>query len=267
MKSVPIGDTDLFFEDRGQGTPLLLVHGFPLSHRQWTDQLDALASTYRVLAPDLRGFGSSIEGTVPPLLTMDALAEDLALLVQRMVGDEPVVFCGLSMGGYIGWQFWSQHADRLKALILCDTRADADGPQGVARRNEMADRVLREGSSAVADAMIPMLLSDETRDRQPAVTDAVRRMIVGTDPNTIAAAQRGMAQRPDMRHALSRIAVPTLLLVGEHDPLSTPETMAEMAADIPGARLVTVPHAGHLPPMENPAETNDALRTFLERLN
>ncbi len=267
MKSVRIRDTDLFYEDRGEGTPLLLVHGFPLNHRQWTDQLESLSPLHRVLAPDLRGFGRSVEQPVPAVLTMDALAEDLALLVRHVVGDEPIVFCGLSMGGYIGWQFCSHHSARLKALILCDTRADADGPEGVARRHEMADRVLREGSSTIADAMIPALLSADTRARQPAVTDAVRRMIIGTDPHTIAAAQRGMAQRPDMRHELSRVELPTLLLVGEHDPLSTPDTMAEIAAAIPDARLVKVRGAGHLPPMENPADTNDALRSFLDCLD
>ena len=235
MKPLTVGGTELWFEERGAGVPLLLVHGFPLDHTMWTTQIEAISSRCRVIAPDLPGFGRS-----PPAgdkTTMDQFADDLAGLLDALGISEPVVYCGLSMGGYIGWQFWRKHANRLRGLILCDTRATADSPEAVAGRHEMVGRVLREGPKPVADAMLPRLVCEATRRRQPKLVEAVRNTIMANDPRGIAAAALGMAERPDMTAALGRIRCPTLVIVGREDVISPPTEMRDIAAAIPGCQV------------------------------
>jgi 3-oxoadipate enol-lactonase len=142
MSKISVGDVALSYVDRGTGIPLLLVHGFPLDHSMWSHQIEELSSFGRVLAPDLRGFGQSgvTEGTV----TMERFADDLAALLDAVGVGEPVVFCGLSMGGYIGWQFWKRHPSRLRALVLCDSRAAADSAEGARARRQSAEKVLSQ---------------------------------------------------------------------------------------------------------------------------
>ncbi len=203
MKKVPVHGADLATVDQGSGPPVLLVHAFPLDHSMWDAQIAALASRHRVIAPDLRGFGQSpvSEGTV----TMEQFADDLAGLLDGLGVSEPVVYCGLSMGGYIGWQFYRKHPARVRAMILCDTRAVADTPEARAARIEMIDRVLREGPEPVAQTMIPKLLAGSTLGTHPEVAASVHRMIVANDPRGIAAAARGMFERPDATELLSEI--------------------------------------------------------------
>jgi len=176
---------------------------------------------------------------------------------------EPVVYCGLSMGGYIAWQFWRRHAPRLKAMILCDTRAAADTPEAAANRQTLADRVLREGPSAVVETMMPRLLSAPTVQHRPEVAQALQAIMMGNDPEGIAAASRGMAQRPDMTPHLGQIRCPVLLVVGALDVISPPDEMRSIAAAIPGARLVEIADSGHMSPMEKPAEVTMAMSEFL----
>jgi len=264
MQFLAVNNVKLATVDRGQGVPLLLVHGFPLNQAMWNAQIEVFGQRARVIAPDLCGFGASgvREGTV----TMEQFADDLAGLLDGLGVEEPVVFCGLSMGGYIGWQFFARHRERLRALVLCDTRAAADAPEAAANRRGLADRVLREGPAPVADAMLPRLTAEVTPKIRPEVIESLRAMILSCDPRGIAAASRGMAERPDSTGMLGRIDVPTLVLVGEADAISTPEEMAGIAGAIRGARLVKIPSAGHMSPMENPAEFNAPLGAFLADL-
>lgn len=261
---VRVGEREVAISDWGKGHPLLLVHGFPLHHQMWREQTSALWHRRRVIAPDLRGFG----GTGLPVaeaadaITMEDFADDLNALLDALGVHEPITLCGLSMGGYIAFQFWRKYGPRVRRLVLCDTRAVADTPEAAAGRLEMADRALREGSG-VAAAMLPKLLSAATRERRPDLTAFVRGMIESTDPRGIAAAQRGMAVRPDVTPLLPQIGVPTLVLVGAEDGISPPAEMQAMAAAIPGARFEIVPGAGHLTPLENPDAVNHALEQFL----
>lgn len=288
MDWISIGDVSLAVEDRGQGTPLLLVHGFPLSRAMWNAQLDDLAGDFRVIAPDLRGFGESPLGDVasaarsrggkpddraagqpdgasakPAALTMERLADDLARLLQELRIDEPIVFCGLSMGGYIAWRFWRKYAARLRGLILCDTRAGGDTPEARENRLRMAEGVVEWGSPAIAAAMVTKLFSPTTIKRRPALVDEIRKTIGATCPHTIAAAQRGMAARADMTASLPTIDAPALLICGEHDQLSPAAEMREIAEAMPRADFVEVAGAGHMAPMEQPAEVNRAIRRFM----
>lgn len=264
MKTVHVHGIDLATVDQGAGPPVLLVHAFPLNHAMWDAQIDALASKYRVIAPDLRGFGQSgiSEGTV----TMEQFADDLAALLDALEVAEPVVFCGLSMGGYIGWQFYRKHGHRVRAMILCDTRAVADTAEARAARMELIDRVLREGPEPAAQSMIPKLLAPSTIASRPQVVATVQRMILATDPRGIAAAARGIADRPDVTSLLPEIRCPCLVLVGKFDAISTLEEMRCIAAKIPGAKLVTIAGAGHLTPIEQPALTTAAIESFLKGL-
>lgn len=260
-RRVKIDDVALNVAEQGAGPPILLVHGFPLDHTMWRGQLAGLSDEFRLIAPDLRGFGGS--DVLGETVSMEQFADDLARLLDALAIDEPVAFCGLSMGGYIAWQFARRHASRLGRLIVCDTRAVPDTPEAAAGRRTLAQRVLVEGSRVAADAMLPRLFAEQTHIEQPDVVEQTRATILATRPAGIAAAARGMAERGDVRPWLKEIAVPTLALVGEHDVISTADEMRGIAASIPGARLEVIAQAGHMAPLEQPSAVNAAIRQFM----
>jgi 3-oxoadipate enol-lactonase len=261
MKTLTVNNVRLHVYDEGQGDPILFVHGFPLNHSMWDAQLKALAATHRVIAPDLRGFGSSdvTAGTV----TMEQLADDCAALLDALGVREPINFCGLSMGGYVAWQFVRKYGHRLHRLILCDTRAAADTPEAAATRLKMAEHVTTAGVEMVAKAMTPKLFARSTIESRPEVVEAVQQMMLATKPEGIAAAQRGMAARLDMRDLLPSVNLPTLVIVGVEDAISTVDEMRDISDTIPTATFRSIPNAGHMSPMENPAAVNAALTAFL----
>jgi len=265
MKTLKVNGIELATLDRGSGPPVLLVHGFPLDHTMWDAQVEALSEQYRVIVPDLRGFGRSevTEGKV----TMEQFADDLAGLLDRLGVAGPVVFCGLSMGGYIAWEFWRKYTDRLRGLVLCDTRAMADAPQAAAARLDTAQQVLREGTATLVDGMIPKLFAQTTRNTNPRLVESVRRVMLSANPKAVAAAARGMAQRRDFTPNLPAIACPALVLVGELDVISTPEEMRSIADAIPGSRFVEIAAAGHMSPLEGADEVSAALLEFLALLS
>jgi pimeloyl-ACP methyl ester carboxylesterase len=268
MKTVALADIRLLVYDKGSGTPILFVHGFPLSHAMWRGQLGALAARFRVIAPDLRGFGASemTPGGGEQVSTMRQLADDCAAVVDQLCGGKPVVLCGLSMGGYVAWQFAKHHAGKLRALVLCDTKAAADTPEAAETRRKMAEHVLKHGTGAVAEAMPGKLFAAATHTAQPAVVGEIRRTIETTNPAGLAAAQRGMAAREDVRAWLPSIRVPTLVVVGREDGISPPDEMRAIAEAIPGAEFHVIEGAGHMAPLESPAEFNQLLTAFVERL-
>ena len=247
----------------GDGTPVLLLHAFPLDSRMWLPQVEALGG-YQAIVPDLRGFGAAraLAGEITP---MDLLADDLArLLDERSL--ERVVLCGLSMGGYVALAFARRHPDHLGGLVLCDTRASSDTEEARAGRLAMAERVLAEGVGFLPEALLPRLLGETTRQRRPELVQEVTDTILDQDPRGIAAAQRGMAARSDSSEVLGQIAVPTLVITGMQDELISPEESTRMAAAIRDARLVQVPEAGHLANLEQPEPVNEALLDFLAPL-
>ena len=257
-----IGEIELYFEERGSGPPLLLVHGFPLDHHMWAGQLAGLDDAFRVIAPDLRGFGRSSLGS-EERIPMEQFADDLAELLDALGIDEPITFAGLSMGGYVGWQFWRRHPERLHRLVMCDTRAVPDAPEMRQNRLETAARVLREGAGVVADTMLGKLFATATRDGQPELLQATHAVMSGTSPRAIAAALRGMADRADATPWLGQIQVPTLLVCGHEDEISRVDEMRGIAQAMPRAELVVVAEAGHMAPLEQPAAVNTAIRRFL----
>ncbi|QDT52145.1 Arylesterase [Caulifigura coniformis] len=250
-------------DDSGEGTPLVLLHGFPLDHSMWKDQIARFSSTHRVVALDLRGFGKS-----PPrnkTVTMAEFADDVAAVIKAMkLG--PVVLCGLSMGGYIAFAFQENHRDLLKGLILCDTRSLADMPEAAKARRVTAERVLKEGTSFLADTMLPKLFAEKTALTRPEIVDATRRVIESANPAGVSAAARGMAERRDYSDDLAGMDIPCLVIVGEHDAISPADEMTTIANRMPQAELKVIPNAGHMAPLENPPAVNEAIEAFLEQL-
>lgn len=271
IERVTVGDISLAVEVCGNGPPLLLVHGFPLDHSMWREQIAAFAATHRVIAPDLRGFGQSNAGPSETsgsnangdTVTMEQFADDLSALLTALAVTEPVAFCGLSMGGYIAWQFFARHRGQLGKLILCDTRAAADTPEAAEARRATAAKVLQEGAPTVANAMPAKLFAPGTILEQPQIVAATRQVMLNTRPQAIACALRGMAKRADFRERLASVDVPTLVVGGTLDSIVPLAEMREIAARIPAAQFAEIPAAGHMAPLEQPSATNAAIRAFL----
>lgn len=249
----------LFYRESGEGPAAVFLHGFPLDHSVWLDQLKGLAHVRHCVAPDLRGFGRS-DPTVDPALTMEMLADDVAALVESLsLG--PVDLVGLSMGGYVALAMWELRPDLIRSLGLIDTRAGGDGPEARAGRDAMVDRILDRGRSGLADEMVPGLLGRMPSRRAQA---RLRSMIEGTRYETLVAALEGMKERKDRSGLLGSISVPTVVIGGEEDGLIPPDRIRELAAAIPGARTTVVARSGHLPPIEQPDVVNQALIELFE---
>lgn len=252
------------YTDSGNGIPVVFIHAFPLSKSMWQPQVDALAaSPYRIITLDLRGHGES--DTVLWNCTLDDYGDDVIGLLDQLAVSR-AVFVGLSMGGYTLFSIFRRFPDRVQALVLADTRAQADTEEGKTGRRAMAQTAFKDGARAVADMMIPKLLAPSTITNRPEVVDRVRQMILQTPSAGIVVDLMAMAARPDSTDLLPRITVPTLAIVGEED-LATPVAESRFMTDrIPGSTLVTIPEAGHLSNFEQPQAFNQALETFLQSL-
>lgn len=245
-------------DDVGTGDPLVLVHGHPFDRSMWRPQLHRPG--WRVIAPDLRGYGRS--PVMPGTTTLEAFARDLAALLDRLqIGR--FVLGGLSMGGQIVMEFHRLFPDRVRGLLLAATFATADTEAGKAARYAAADRLLREGMTGYATEVLPRMLAPQTIQTDPATAQHVLAMMRSAPPDGAAAALRGRAERPDYTEMLATVTVPTLVVVGTEDTF-TPVSDAEfIRSRVPGATLVVVDGAAHLPNLERPNEFNAALDTFL----
>jgi len=259
VRGVKIG-----FDDVGSGMPVVFVHAFPMNRTMWRRQVEAVSGRWRAIAVDLRGFGESEMGAEP--FTMDGCADDVMALLDHLQIHEPVVLVGLSMGGYVAFGCVRRHAHRLRGLVLADTRAEPDTEEGRAGRYALARRVEAEGVGPVVESMLPRLVSEGTRTRRPEVVSELRALMEAARPQTVAAALRALAERPDSRPDLVRIAVPTLVVVGEEDVVTPPDSSRIMHAGIPGSRLEIIPGVGHMANMEAPDAFNAALVEFLSQV-
>jgi 3-oxoadipate enol-lactonase len=261
VKRIKLSGIELAMVDKGAGPVVLLVHAFPLDHRMWDAQIEALAASFRVLAPDLRGFGRS--DVTGGRVGIPLFADDLAAALDALGIVTPVALAGLSLGGYVALAFWQAYAHRLRALVLCDTRAAADPPEVAAARAATADRVLTDGAEFLAQAMLPRLFSPQTVAGRPEIVESIRGNILSHDPRGIAAAARGMAVRADMTASLARIRCPTLVIVGRDDAISPPGEMRAIADAIPAAHFQEIADAGHLSAVEQPDRVSRAMVDFL----
>jgi len=250
----------LAYSDTGSGEPVvLLVHGFPLNRSMWDPQLGSLRGAgARVIAPDLRGFGASEAGPPGPL-TMEQHADDLAALLDVLQIQEPIIYCGLSMGGYIGFAFWRRHGQRVRAFVLADTRAGEDTPEAKRNRAVLAEQAeTRNSPQPAIDTMLPQMFSPSLRKGAPP-EHLVLGMMSSSSPRAVADGVRGLAQRPDSLDLLPSIHVPVLIIVGEHDQLTPPSHSERMLQGLPNARLERIELAGHMANLENPEAFNAAL--------
>ena len=251
------------YDDAGRGSPVVCLHGFPFNRSMWREQTDALRASQRVVAPDLRGHGETTVVSDPA--TMGEMAEDVSALLDEL-GIVRAVVVGLSMGGYVALAFFRKYLGRVRALVLADTRPQADTDEGRRAREETAQRALKEGMEPIADAMLPKLLSVATRERRPDVVERVRAMMLGTRPAGAAAALRGMALRRDQTDLLPLINAPTLIVVGSEDAITPPSDAEAMHEKIEGSRLLRIEGAGHVSNVERTEEFNRALVDFLNGL-
>lgn len=242
---------------------VLLIHGFPLDRTIWEPQAQVLGNQYRVITPDLRGFGQS--QATPPPYSMDTYVDDLRALLDHL-GVHRAVVGGLSMGGYVTFSFYRKHPDRVLGLILVDTKAGPDTPEGKQGRDDMADLARREGAQAVADRMLPKLYAPATYEHNPALIERTRHMMEAASVDGIVGALKAMRDRPDSTPLLSQIRVPSLVIVGQEDALTPVSEAQKMAEHMPGAHLEVIPGAGHLSSLEQPEAVTRTLRTFLSRL-
>lgn len=257
---VLVGGVRLYYEVHGEGDPVLLIHGFPLSGRMWDGVVAALRDRCRLVVPDLRGHGRS---AVTEQADMARYAEDLIAVLDAAGERGPVVVAGMSMGGYVALELCRRHSRRVRALALIDTRAAPDTPEVAQGRRETADRVLVEGSDIVATAMVDRLFAPEA---SPELRSEWLRRMQATTPMGVAAALRAMAERPDSRPTLTSLDLPVLVVVGEEDAITPPEEARRMAVSAQRGRFVAVSGGGHMAPVEQPREVADALRDFLDRL-
>jgi len=261
MRAV-VNNINIGYDDHGIGQPVLFLHAFPLNRSMWSGELVALLAEdrYRLVALDWRGFGES--DITSEISTMEQLADDVAGLMD-VLGMQDAILCGLSMGGYVAFAFLRKYPQRLKGLILADTRPGADTAEGRANRENVARLALSKGTEAIADLQLPKLISEYTRQHHPEVEAHIRQMINAATPQGIAAASRGMAQRADSTDLLATIAFPTLVIAGEQDVLTPPNVAQEYASNIPNAQFVVIPNAGHLSNLEQPEAFLQALNSFL----
>lgn len=247
----------------GGGAALVLLHGFPFDRSMWRGQAEALGREFRVVAPDLRGLGETAPGGGQ--VTIESMAEDVCALLDEL-RLESVVLGGLSMGGYVAFEFFRKFPGRVRALVLADTRPQADTEEGRRAREENARRALSEGMAPIVESMLPKLLLASTRERGGEVLERVRAMMLGTRPEGAAAALRAMALRRDQTELLPTINVPTLILVGSEDSITPPADAEAMRAKIEGSRSVVVEGAGHLSNVEQAEQFDRALAEFLRGL-
>jgi pimeloyl-ACP methyl ester carboxylesterase len=255
----------LAHEESGQGPAIVLLHGFPLDRSLWNAQRLALADRYRVIVPDLPGHGHSPRLPDPP--TIDGMADAVRDSLDSLGLTGPVVLGGLSMGGYVALSFAARYLDRLRGLMLFDTRSIADSPEAAAGRERSAQEIDATGSvDNLVAAMLPKLFAESTRKQKPTLVSVTKRLMQSSDPASVAASLRAMAGRADRTEDLKRITVPCLVCVGAKDAISTPAEMREIAAWLPDSRFALIPDAGHLSPIENPDAVTDAIATFLSGL-
>ena len=249
----------LAYEAAGRGVPFVLLHAFPLSRAMWRAELEAFGKSARVIAPDLPGFGQSARQAEPSIPQM---AQALAELLERLAIREPAVVAGLSMGGYVAFEFLRQFPQRVRALGLVSTRAGTDTPEQREQRVNTAERIRREGLSSLASSMLPRLLGKTSLASNQALATAVSQQILASDPDGVADALLAMAQRRDSTALLASISCPTLIVAGQEDAFIAPEQAEQMQRQIPRAQLAVIPKAGHLVNLEQPAAFHQALERF-----
>ena len=258
------GDAEIAYQILGTGSPVVLLHPFPVHHEFWLPAARALSSRYQLILADLRGHGESGAGEGPA--TMEKHASDLARILDH-AGVGRVPLAGVSIGGYVLFEFWRRYRGRVAGLALCNTKAQADSPEAKAVRLQAAAEVLERGTEPFFESVVPKLIGKTTRESRPDLVDAALDMMRMMSAGNVAQVQRGMAERPDSLPDLKTINVPTLLVTGDEDILTGPSEAELMRQNIPGSQMKTIRRAGHYSPWERPEEVGQLLRQFFDSVH
>ena len=264
MPRIPSDDAEIFYEVTGSGPPVVLLHPFPIHHEFWAPVAQMLSSRYRLIMPDLRGHGESSLGNGPA--TMQKHAADIARVMDD-AGVDRAPLIGVSIGGYAIFEFWRRFRDRVTALVLCNTKAQADTPEARANRLQVADDVLQRGTEQFFEGMTQKLMGETTRRSRPDLVEGALRMMRKMSAENVAGVQRGMADRPDSVPTLKTITVPTLIITGDEDIMTGLPEAELMKQHIPGSQMKVVAKAGHYSPWEQPEEVGRLLRQFLDSVH
>jgi pimeloyl-ACP methyl ester carboxylesterase len=263
MRRIKSAGAEISYDVLGDGVPVLLLHPFPVNHEFWLPIAQSLSSRYRLIMPDMRGHGDSDAGEGPA--TMEKHAADIAhVMDDAEVGRAPLI--GVSIGGYALFEFWRQFRGRVAGLGLFNTKAPADTSEARAARLQAAEDVLEKGTEPFFQSMVPRLMGKTTLETRPDLVEGALRMMRKMSPASVAAVQRGMAQRPDSVDTLKTINVPTLLITGDEDILTGANEAELMRQHISGSELRVIPKAGHYAAWERPDEVGKLVRQFLEAL-
>ncbi len=258
-------DVYLAVEERGEGRPLLFIHGYPLRGAMWAPQIEGLADVARVIVPDLRGHGESDATT--GAYSMDLLAEDCREMLDAMGIIEPIVICGLSMGGYVTFAFYRKYPERVAGLILAATRAVDDSPEGKANRDKAADLARQGGTGAIVESMLPKMFAPKTYLERADLVQNLREIMQGVSLDGILGDLMGMKSRPDSTPTLGQIDKPTLILHGSDDQLIPVSDASSMQSVVAGSVLRVLQDSGHLLNLEQPDLFNQAIREYLKELH
>mgnify|MGYP000085467818 CR=1 FL=1 len=263
MKLVRLNSHKIAYDDAGSGQVILFIHGFPLHRKLWQPQIDSLTQAARVIAVDLRGHGES--DSAPGSNTMQAMAEDCFDLLTKIGVSQPVILCGLSMGGYVAFSAYRQYPHRIAGLILAATRAAADSDLAKQNRNEAIATIQKEGAAKIIESMSARLLSPTSLEKKPDLLARLREMMQSIPTQTYLSDLSGLRDRPDATGLLPTITKPVMIIHGADDQIVPLEEARAMHAQIPASELRIIPQAGHLPNLEQPDLFNRAILDFLSK--
>jgi 3-oxoadipate enol-lactonase len=252
----------LSYSDKGFGPTVVLLHAFPLNRRMWDAQFEAWRDRYRVIAPDWRGFGESPLGT--GAFSMESCADDLGQLLARLGVREKIILLGVSMGGYIAFEFVRKYQELLQSLVLVATQPVADSDAARKTRYETAEFVEKEGTGALAEKLIPKLLGKTTLEARPQVVERVRALIQSNSPAGVAKACHGLASRRDSTPILQQIQIPTLIMTGSEDAIVPRDQADTMRREIATSQLSVIVKSGHLVNLEQPDDFQNTVLNFLK---
>ena len=261
MKSA-INGLELAYTDQGKGLPVVLIHGFPLNRSMWQPQVKTLtAEGFRVIAPDLRGFG---ESEAPAQgYSMDAFADDVVALMNHL-GIGRAVLGGMSMGGYVLLNLLARHPRKVAGAAFLLTRCTADDEAGRARRTEMAEAVRQGRRQEVEDTFAELVFAPETPQKNPALVAQVREMMATASDAGLAGALLAMRDRPDFSRRLHEFDLPALVVGASQDRAVPPETVEAFAEGLPRGTSCIIDGGGHMANLEREQEFSNALLQFLK---
>ncbi|MBI3194748.1 MAG: alpha/beta fold hydrolase [Ignavibacteriae bacterium] len=243
--------------------PIVFIHGFPFSKEMWKPQIEALKEKYFLISYDVRGHGKSEVGDGQ--YTIELFVDDLIDLLDALKLRQ-IVLVGLSMGGYIALRTIERHPERICALVLCDTKSEADTNENKIKRASQIKIIKAKGLKTFSEGFLKAVFDEQTFSTNPEAINLIRKIINTNPPNGVCGTLIALAARTDTTESLPKIHVPTLILVGEHDALTLPSSAQAMKEKIPNSELHIIPNAAHMSNLENPELFNQYLTSFLTKL-